>query len=116
MAVVSLSVSAIRLTWPVIEYSKHDGKWGGPQCGLGYGGQLKSGKQLKFSAASSAEFVKVEFHDGPKILATAETVPWEADVLQLEPGLRALFAVGIDSRGERQASRPAFVIVEKASD
>lgn len=103
----------IKLTGPVIEYSKNDGKWGGPQCGLGYNGKLAADKAYVLSAAATTDFVKVEFHDGDRIIATDEKAPWQADGLKLSPGLRVLFAVGVTADGERQASRPAFAIVEK---
>lgn len=102
----------IKLTSPVVEYRKKDGKWGGPECGLGYNGYLSAEQPLGFSASTSAEYVKVEFHDGPKIIGTANTLPYKVDGIKLEPGLRALFAVGVAKDGSRTASRPAFAIVK----
>lgn len=102
----------IRITSPAIEYQKIDGKWGGPQCGLGYNGTLKASEAMTFSAETSGKYTSVEFHDGDKIVAIAEKSPWKAEGVRLERGLRVLFAVGVTSEGKRTASRPAFVIVE----
>lgn len=100
------------LTSPVVEYRKKDGKWGGPECGLGYNGTLKSDASLRFAAQVKGEYVKVEFHDGPKIVAVANGAPWQAEGVKLERGLRVLFAVGVRADGSRSTSRPAFVIVD----
>ena len=43
----------LKLTAPVIEYRKKDGKWGGPECGLGYGGQLRASEPVVFSASAN---------------------------------------------------------------
>ena len=58
----------IRLTSPVIEYRKKDGKWGGPECGLGYGGTAIPEKPLLFSASALDSYAKIEFHDGERIV------------------------------------------------
>lgn len=100
------------LTAPVLEYRKKDGKWGGPECGLGYRGTLRAGAILKFAAEMKGQYVKVEFHDGPDVVAMANGAPWQAQGVKLERGLRVLFAVGVRADGIRAASRPAFVIVE----
>jgi len=55
--------------------------------------------------------VKVEFHDGNRIVGEASTAPWHLYGVTLDPGLRVLFAVGVKSDGTRATSRPAFVIV-----
>lgn len=102
----------IALSSPVLEYQKRDGKWGGPQCGLGYGGVLKADGAHKFAAELKGQYVKVEFHDGPKVVATAEAAPWQAEGVKLQRGLRVLFAVGVRADGTRAASRASFVIVE----
>ena len=102
----------VLLTAPVIEYRKKDGKWGGPECGLGYGGYLKSATAVRFAAETKSEYVKIEFHDGPKVVAAATAAPWQAEGVKLQRGLRVLFAVGVRADGSRAASRPAFVIVE----
>lgn len=102
----------VKLTAPVLEYRKKDGKWGGPECGLGYGGPLPSAAVHRFAAEAGADCVKVEFHDGHRIVATSDKAPWQAEGVKLEPGLRVLFAVSVAADGKRRASRPAFVIVE----
>ena len=102
----------LKLTSPVIEYRKADGKWGGPECGLGYGGPLKADSLLRFAAELKGEYAKVEFHDGDKIVGTASAAPWQVENIALERGLHTLFAVGVKADGTRRASRPAFLIVE----
>jgi hypothetical protein len=102
----------IKLTAPVIEYRKKDGKWGGPECGLGYGGSVKAGTPLRFGAEVGGDYAKVEFHDGHRVVGTVQSAPWQADDIKLERGLHALFAVGVTADGSRSASRPAFLIVE----
>jgi len=102
----------IKLTGPVIEYRKKDGKWGGPECGLGYGGYLTAGKPLNLSAETEGEYAKVEFHDGDRILGEATSAPYELSGVKLDTGLHALFVVGVKPNGERTASRPAFAIVK----
>jgi hypothetical protein len=102
----------LRLTAPVIEYRRKDGKWGGPECGLSYGGQVKAGTPLRFAAETAGDYAKVEFHDGNRIVGTATKAPWQAEGVKLERGLHALFAVGVTVDGSRRASRPAFLIVE----
>jgi len=102
----------LRLTDPVIEYSKHDGKWGGPQCGLGYGGYLSASTTLTFSANSTGNYSRVEFHDGDGVVGVAAASPWRVDDVRLQPGLRTLFAIGVKADCSRVASRPAFAIVE----
>lgn len=101
----------LKLTGPVIEYSKNDGKWGGPQCGLGYGGYLKAADSHTFTAATSGAYDKVIFHDGDQVLGETTASPWTLEGVQLPAGLHALFAVGVKNDGSRIASRPAFVIV-----
>lgn len=103
----------LKLTAPVIEYSKNDGKWGGPQCGLGYGGYLTAGQPLDFTAAASDDYAKIEFRSGNVVLGGATTTPWKLAAIKLKPGLHALFVVGIRADGSRVASRPAFAIVKE---
>ena len=55
--------------------------------------------------------MKVEFHDGHRIIGEAKAAPWQLAGVKLEPGLRVLFAVGVKPDGTRAASRPAFAIV-----
>ena len=102
----------IQLTGPVVEYRKKDGKWGGPDCGLGYGGYLPADAPLTFAAAIQGDFATVEFHDGDKVVGKATAAPWRIENVKLEPGLHALFAVGITSNGQHIASHPAFVILK----
>jgi hypothetical protein len=102
----------VKLTGPVTEYSKNDGKWGGPRCGLGYGGTLKASQPHTFQAEAKGDCKKVEFHDGDQIIGTAMQAPWRVEGVKLEPGLRVLFAVRVQPDGTRRASRPAFAIVE----
>lgn len=101
----------IKLTGPVVEYSKTEGKWGGPRCGLGYGGYLKAADPQTFSAETSGNYTAVEFQSGNQVLAKISAAPWKATGVNIKPGLHALFAVGIAADGSRSASRPAFVIV-----
>jgi len=102
----------IKLAGPVIEYSKNDGKWGGPQCGLGYGGYLAAGQPIAFSASATGTYKKLEFRSGNVVLAEATAAPWKAEGVKLAPGLHALFVVGIKDDGSRVASRPAFAIAK----
>lgn len=89
-----------------------DDIWGGPDCGLGYGGFLSADDSHTFTAAVKGDYSKVEFHDGDRIVGEATAAPWEFNDVELEPGLRVLFAVGVKAAGARAASRPAFVIVK----
>jgi hypothetical protein len=102
----------VKLTGPVIELRKKDGKWGGAECGMGFGGYLKAGTALAFSAEATGTYASMEFHDGDKIIGIATASPWKVDGVKLERGLRTLFAVGVTADGKRTASRPAFAIVE----
>ena len=102
----------LEITGPKLTYQKRDNKWGGPDCGLGYGGPLKAGDQHKFSAKVSGDYAQVEYHDGHRVVGTSQAAPWTVDGVTLEPGLRVLFAVGVKADGTRSASRPAFVIVQ----
>jgi len=102
----------IQLTGPVIEYRKKDGKWGGPECGLGYGNVVKPGTPLGFAAQFSGPYTKVEFHDGDKVVGVATAAPWKVEGVKLDRGLHTLFAVGLAADGTRTASRPAFLIVD----
>ena len=102
----------LKLIAPVREYSRNDGKWGGPICGLGYGAPAAAGKPLQFAAELKGKYAKVEFHDGDRIVGTAEAAPWQIDNVKLERGLHALFAVGVTAEGTRKISRPGFLVVE----
>lgn len=102
----------VEITGPKLTYQKRDGKWGGPDCGLGYGGPLAAKDRHTFSAKITGDYAKVEFHDGHRILGEAKAAPWQLPDVTLEPGLRVLFAVGVKADGSRAASRPAFVIVQ----
>ncbi|HEX8915095.1 MAG TPA: hypothetical protein VF796_22275 [Humisphaera sp.] len=102
----------LKITGPVFEYRKKDGKWGGPDCGLGYGNVVKPGTPLTFSAETSGTYAQVEFHDGDKIVGTATAAPWKVDGVKLDRGLHALFAVGVTADGKRTASRPGFLVVD----
>lgn len=102
----------VKLTGPVKEYQRINGKWGGPECGLGYGGSVSAGKPLAFAAEAKGDYAKIEFHDGDRIVATADKAPWQTDGVKLERGLHALFAVGVAKDGTRRASHPGFLLVE----
>jgi hypothetical protein len=102
----------VKLTGPIVEYSKHDGKWGGPRCGLGYGGYLSSSDGVSFSAAAPGDIAAVEFFTGNKPLGKAISAPWQIEDVKLEPGLHALIAVGLKKDGTKVCSRPAFVIMK----
>jgi hypothetical protein len=101
----------VEITGPKLTYQKRDGKWGGPDCGLGYGGPLAAKDRHSFSAKITGDYAKVEFHDGHRLVGETTATPWTLDGVTLEPGLRVLFAVGVKADGTRAASRPAFVIV-----
>ena len=103
----------IEITGPKFVYRKKDGKWGGPECGLGYGGYISTADPATFSAKVNADYVKVEFHDGNRIVGVAEKEPWKFEGVTLKPGLHAFFAVGVTGDGKRSASRPAFAIVRE---
>ena len=102
----------VEITGPKFTYQKRDGKWGGPDSGLGYGGPLAAKDRHTFSAKVTGDYGKVEFHDGNRRLGEAKAAPWELPGVTLEPGLRVLFVVGVKADGSRAASRPAFVIVK----
>ncbi len=102
----------LQLTAPAVEYRKKDGKWGGPECGLGYGGQVAAGEPLRFAAASKGAYLKIEFHAGDRIVGTSDQAPWQVEGVRLTRGLHALFAVGVTADGTRRCSRPAFLVVE----
>lgn len=102
----------LKLTAPVLEYSRRKGKWGGPECGLGYAGQVSAEKPLTFSVEGKGDYTKIEFHDGDSIVGTADKAPWQVQGVKLSRGLHALFAVGVSADGTRRASRPGFLIVD----
>ncbi len=74
-------------------------------------GPLAAKDRHTFSAKVTGDYVKVEFHDGNRIVGEASTAPRQLYGVTLDPGLRVLFAVGVKSDGARATSRPAFVIV-----
>jgi hypothetical protein len=102
----------LKITGPVLEYRKKDGKWGGPECGLGYGNVVKPGTPLAFSAEVAGAYARVEFHDGDRVVGTASAAPWTVENVKLDRGLHALFAVGVTADGKRTASRPGFLVVD----
>ena len=102
----------LKLTGPVIEYRKKDGKWGGPECGLGYGGYLSANQSLTFSADLKGDYAKLEYHDGDQIIGEATAAPWSVTGVKLQAGLHTLFVVGVKPNGDRTASRPAFAIAK----
>jgi hypothetical protein len=102
----------IKLTGPIVEYAKFNDKWGGPQCGLGYGGYLKKGEPLTFSAKADGDYAQVIFHSGHRPLGEVTSTPWTLEGVKLEPGLHALSAVGIRRDGARASSRAAFAVVK----
>lgn len=101
----------IKLTAPIVEYRKRDGKWGGPECGLGYGGSVAAGTPLKFAATLTGEYEFIEFYDGQTIVGTASSKDPQVGDVKLSRGLHALFAVGVKPDKTRRASRPAFLVV-----
>jgi hypothetical protein len=102
----------LKLSAPVVEYRKAGDRWGGPDCGLGYGAPVAAGTPLRFAAETAGDYVKVEFHDGDRVVGTDDAPPWALEGVRLDRGLRALFAVGVKPDGSRRASRPAFLVVE----
>lgn len=107
------SCDDLKITSPKHAYAKIDGEWGGNgACGLGYGGFLSADKLHTLSADVKGDYVKIEYHDGDRIVGAADAAPWEVEGVTLEPGLRNLFAVGLKKDGSRSASRPALVIVK----
>ena len=65
-----------------------------------------------FSAEVTGDYLRVEFHDGNRVLGEATEAPWTLEGVELEAGLRVLFAVGVKADGSRSASRPALAIVK----
>lgn len=106
------SCDDLEITGPKLVYAKRNDKWGGPDCGLGYGGYLSTQDLHTFSAKVKGDYQKIVFHDGNRIVGDASAAPWEAQRVKIEPGLRVLFAVGVKADGRRAASRPTFVIVK----
>ena len=102
----------IKLTAPKIEYGRFGDKWGGPQCGLGYGGYVKSEETHTFSAKTDGAYAKMVFQSGHRVLGEVASAPWTLEGAKLDPGLHALFAVGVRHDGTNTASRPAFAIVK----
>jgi len=52
------------------------------------------------------------YRSGDLVLGESSQAPWVLEGVKLEPGLHALFAVGVTADGKHTASRPAFVIVK----
>lgn len=100
----------LEITQPTRPYQKRDGEWGGPDCGLGYGGYLSATDEHTFSARVSGDYKKIVYHDGNRVLGEATEAPWTLEGVTLQPGLRVLFAVGVTADGKRSASRPALAI------
>lgn len=101
----------LKLTGPIIEYRKADGKWGGPACGLGYGGYLQADRPLVFTAETTGSYERFEFYSGNQLLGSVSALLAKLDGIKLNPGLHSLFVVGVTAQGERTASRPGFAIV-----
>ena len=99
----------LKLTAPIVEYRKGGNR---KECGLGYGNVMKAGVPMTFAAEAKGNYVKIEFHDGDKIVGVAEKAPWQVGNIKLERGLRALFAVGVTAGGDRKVSRAAFLVVD----
>ncbi len=106
------SCTDLAITGPKLPYRKKDGRWGGPECGLGYNGYLNASDKHTFAAKVTGDYVKVEFYDGNRKLGETDKAPWTMNGVTLQPGLRVLFAVGVKADGTRQASRPAFAIAK----
>jgi len=102
----------LKLTEPVMEYRKKDGKWGGPECGLGYGNVVSSQTPLRFAAESKGSYKRLEFHAGNTVIGSVAAVPYAIEGIKLAPGLHALIVVGVSADGSRTSSRPAFLIVK----
>lgn len=100
----------IKIAGPVVEYRKKDNKWGGPECGLGYDGYLAASANHTFIAQMTGTYTKVIFYSGHRALGEASGAPWTVENVKLEPGLHALYAVGVNAEGKQTASRPAFAI------
>lgn len=94
----------VKITGPKFNYQKRDGKWGGPDCGLGYGGALVAKDAHTFSAKVTGDYAAIEFHDGNRIVGEAKAAPWTVEGVKLAPGLRVLFAVSVRADGTRAAS------------
>ena len=101
----------LQLTGPKVAYRKKNGKWGGPDCGLGYGGYLNAKDAHDFTAISTGDYQRVEFYDGDTKLGGVDKAPWKLTGIKLKPGLRVIYAVGVKADGSKSASRPAMVIV-----
>ena len=99
----------IRMTGPIIPYDRSKR---GPRMGLGYGGFYPADKPLTLTAESTGEYDRVEFYDGDRLLGTAEAAPWTIEGVEVKPGLRAIYAVGVKSDGRRTASHPAIAVAK----
>lgn len=102
----------VKLTSPTIEYRKADGKWGGPACGLGYGGYLQANEPLTFTAETTGKFDRLEFYSGDLLLGGATESSPKLPGVKLKPGLHALYVIATASDGTRSASRPAYAIAK----
>jgi hypothetical protein len=100
----------VKMMSPVIEYRKKDDKWGGPECGLGYGGEASVDDPLTFSLSAAGEFAKFDFYDGHQLLGTVEKASESLKEVRLDRGLHALYAVGVRADRTRSTSRPGFLI------
>lgn len=105
------SSPSLKMTGPVVEYRKKNGKWGGPDCGLGYGGELPASEPVVLLATAKGKFKKVLFYDGDRQLAELSSSPWTSNPVNLEPGLHVLYAVGVAEDGSKVASRATFLIM-----
>jgi len=99
----------LKVTSPIVEYKKTGDR---SDCGMGYGKPVSPGTALAFSAEGKAEYAKVEFRSGDKLLGAAENAPWKLDGVKLERGLHALYAVGVKPDGTHSSSRVAFLMVK----
>jgi hypothetical protein len=102
----------LKITEPVLEYRKKDGKWGGPECGLGYGNVVSSQTPLRFAAESKGSYSRLEFYSGNSMIGSVTSAPYAIEGIKLPAGLHALFVVGISADGIKKASRPAFLLVK----
>lgn len=114
---------ALTLTAPVTEYlgPRAAPKGGRGISGVGFGKiEGKAGEPVALEAGLRGQvdkakppprtwdFVRVEFRDGDRLLGVADRAPWRLDGVRLDPGLHALFPVGVKADGTRVCGRPAL--------
>jgi len=99
----------LKMTAPVVEYHRGGDR---KDCGFGFAEPVAPGTAIALAAEGSAEYTRVEFRSGDKLLGTAEKAPWKIDGVKIERGLHALHAIGTKADGTKSSSRVAFLLVK----